>query len=148
MHLYCSFGSEVETHKLCWELLKRGKRVAIPLVSPGELELRHVWLRPGMVFHRNRWGIPEPVVTPAECLTTEALGLQEYDLVLVPLVAYDRDFYRLGYGGGYYDRFLRHVRARRVGLAFSVQAVEQLPREPHDIPLDAVATEEGIFLRP
>lgn len=147
VHTYCSFGSEVETHELCRALLERGKRVAVPVVPPGATELLHVWLRPGMRFRSNRWGIPEPEVPPQEWLPTEALELRASDVVLVPLVAYDRQLYRLGYGRGFYDRFLRQVPARRVGLAFSVQAVEELPHEPHDVPLHAVITEEGVVTR-
>ncbi len=144
IHLYCSFGSEVETEELRQRLLASGKRVAVPLLMPGESELRHVWVRPGMHFRPNQRGIPEPVVEETACLTAEALGLQQWDVILVPVVAFDRWLYRLGYGGGYYDRFLRRVPARRLGLAFTCQEVEYLPHDAHDVPLDAVATEEGI----
>ncbi|MCS7169370.1 MAG: 5-formyltetrahydrofolate cyclo-ligase, partial [Candidatus Kapabacteria bacterium] len=106
------------------------------------------WLRPETVFRPNRWGIPEPEVPPAVWLTAAELRLQRTDLVLVPLVAYDQFLYRLGYGRGYYDRFLRSVPAQRVGLAFSVQAIESFPHEPQDIALDAVITEEGVLYSP
>jgi 5-formyltetrahydrofolate cyclo-ligase len=65
------------------------------------------------------------------------------------LLAFDRDGYRLGYGAGYYDRYLSAHRAKRtiraVGIAYAGQAVERLPRAAHDEPLDAVATEEGVI---
>lgn len=147
VHLYCSFGSEVETEELRGYLLTCGKRVAVPILVPGETELRHVWLQPGVRFRLNRRGIPEPVTEPTAWLTAEALGLRQHDLILVPVLAFDRQLYRLGYGGGYYDRFLGRVPARRLGLAFSFQAVETLPHDAHDVPLDAVVTEEGVLER-
>jgi 5-formyltetrahydrofolate cyclo-ligase len=143
VHCYCSFGTEVETHRLCHQLLQQGKRVAVPLVVEGEPELRHTWLRPALPFRLNRWGIPEPDVPPTEWLTAEELGLQPTDAVIVPVVAYDRQLYRLGYGRGYYDRFLHRVPAHRIGLAFSVQEFEELPHEPHDIRLELIVTEKG-----
>ena len=146
VHIYCSFGTEVETHELCQQLLQYGKRVAVPIVAG--TELLHAWISPKTHFQPNSWGIPEPVVTPDELLSAEALQLSTRDVVLVPVVAYDRWLYRLGYGRGYYDRFLRRVRAHRIGLAFSVQAVERLPHEPHDIALDAIITEAGVLYPP
>jgi 5-formyltetrahydrofolate cyclo-ligase len=69
----------------------------------------------------------------------------EPDLVLVPLLAFDRTGARLGYGQGHYDRTLAALRARRpvsaIGLAFAAQEVACLPAEPHDIPLDGIVTE-------
>ncbi|MCS7176043.1 MAG: 5-formyltetrahydrofolate cyclo-ligase [Candidatus Kapabacteria bacterium] len=143
VHSYCSFGTEVDTHTLCQRLLSLGKRVAVPIVVEGQPELLHAWLRLPLCLRYNRWGIPEPDVPPTEWVTAEALGLSPADVAIVPVVAYDRQLYRLGYGQGYYDRFLRHVQARRIGLAFSVQAVESIPHAPHDVRLDAVITESG-----
>jgi 5-formyltetrahydrofolate cyclo-ligase len=70
----------------------------------------------------------------------------EPDLILMPLLGYDRTGTRLGYGGGYYDRTLAAMTKRPmlVGLAFSAQALDHIPREAHDIPLDAVVTESGV----
>jgi len=67
------------------------------------------------------------------------------DFILIPLLAYDSEGNRLGYGGGYYDRTLAtHPNAYRLGCAFAAQATETLPTEPHDIKLQAIATEQGI----
>ncbi|GBD06685.1 5-formyltetrahydrofolate cyclo-ligase [bacterium HR21] len=146
VHTYCSFGTEVETHTLCQWLLQLGKRVAVPVVVG--TELRHAWISAQTRFRSNRWGIPEPEVSPEELLPAEALGLGAHDVVLVPVVAYDRWLHRLGYGRGYYDRFLSLVAARRIGLAFSVQAFDMLPHGAHDLTLDALITEEGILYPP
>lgn len=73
----------------------------------------------------------------------------EPEIVIVPLVAFDRNGGRLGYGGGFYDRTLEQLRARRatlaIGFAYAAQEVEDLPLEPTDQPLDMIVTEEGIL---
>ena len=93
-------------------------------------------LRPGSYV------IPEP--PEAAC---PEINPSHIDLVLVPGVAYDRRGYRLGYGAGYYDRFLRLLRpdALKVGLAYSFQVLDVLPAEAHDVPVDLVATEEELI---
>ncbi len=70
---------------------------------------------------------------------------QPYDLIIVPLIAFDRACHRVGFGGGWYDRFLStQPSAQKIGLAYEVQQVDTIPVEPHDEPLDMVITEAGI----
>lgn len=69
-----------------------------------------------------------------------------YDLIVVPLVAFDERLHRIGFGGGWYDRFLaNHPNAIKLGLAYEMQRVSQLPDEPHDVRLDVVVTERDVF---
>jgi 5-formyltetrahydrofolate cyclo-ligase len=70
----------------------------------------------------------------------------EPDIILMPLLGFDAAGTRLGYGGGYYDRTLAalHKRPKLIGLAFAVQELPLIPRESHDVPLDAVITESGL----
>lgn len=103
--------------------------------------------RPGEPVEPNRYGIPEPIVAPEHHWPPESL-----DVVLVPLLAFDRRGGRLGSGAGYYDRsfaFLaglpRPARPLLVGIGYAMQEVEQLPLEPWDIALDFVATEAGLL---
>jgi 5-formyltetrahydrofolate cyclo-ligase len=98
----------------------------------------------------NRFGIPEPAV-PARDL----VRARELDLILAPLVAFDRAGNRLGMGGGFYDRslaFLRHRHHWRkphlLGLAHDFQQVDTLPANPWDIPLQGVVTDRGVYLVP
>ena len=83
------------------------------------------------------WDIPAPPEQAPEVLP---------DVLLVPLLAFDRAGYRLGYGGGFYDLTLAKLRAIKkvtaVGVAYHAQLVDQVPRAPHDAPLDYVMTEE------
>ena len=70
----------------------------------------------------------------------------QLDTIIVPLVAFDASCNRLGHGGGYYDRFLKkYPKAKKIGLAFELQKLKEIPTEPHDVKLDAVVTEERIY---
>lgn len=140
---YVSFGSEVSTHTLIKEALAAGKRVAVPLcvregrrLIPSEILDFPDDLRPGT------WGILEP---RPECL--RPLDPQLIDLVIVPGVAFDRKGNRLGYGAGYYDRFLKTLKPGTVtiALAFSEQIVPDVYAEDHDLPVDMVVTDEEVI---
>lgn len=133
---YVSLPYEVETHRLIHDMLKTGKRVAVPYVRGRQVkwsELRNLVreLRPGA------FGVLEPQPS-----TRRPVRAQELDVVLVPGVAFDRHGHRLGHGQGYFDRFLDTLPATipAIGLCFDFQLVAALPHEPHDHPVDAVLT--------
>ncbi|MDI3328850.1 MAG: 5-formyltetrahydrofolate cyclo-ligase [Alicyclobacillaceae bacterium] len=134
---YVPIRSEVDIRPAVDRARRRGMTVAFPKVRPdGDLEaipaLRWEDLRAGA------FGIPEPEGNPVEPARIDA--------VLVPGIAFDRLGRRLGYGKGYYDRFLRRVPgAAKAGVAFAGQWVDRLPADPHDVPVDYVITEEGIW---
>lgn len=129
--VYLSFGSEVSTKGLIRALLARGKKVCVPRIEGGVM--RSVpYAEP---LEAGAYGILQPK------------GGEETAcrVALTPLLAVDGEGYRLGYGGGYYDKyFARHPDVLRVGLAYAGQAVERLPREKTDMPLHAVVTEKGV----
>lgn len=137
---FVSFGSEVDTVPIIGHLLAAGKRVAVPKVEPTKraLLLREIFdlqtdLAPGY------YGIREPVescsIMPAE----------ELEMALVPAVVWGEDGYRIGYGGGYYDRLLATIpHAARIGLGFELQVVAVVPHGPHDLPVDMLVTEERV----
>jgi len=142
-HLACYWPAdgELDPRPLVERLLTPGKVAYLPVVRPDG----RLWFAPwraGVAWRLNRYGIPEPC--------GQAVPARALDLILLPLVAFDVRGYRLGMGGGYYDRtlaFLRHRlrhRPRLVGLAYSWQEVASLPAEPWDVPLDAVVTEAGV----
>ena len=70
---------------------------------------------------------------------------EDLDLVLVPGIVFARDGHRIGYGKGYYDRLLKKVKCPKIGIAYEFQIVENIPGEPHDTPMDYLATEKGII---
>lgn len=105
---------------------------------------------PGQPLRFREW-TPGCAMTPGEfgaAIPAEGAWL-EPEILIVPLVAFDRRGFRLGYGGGFYDRTLEGLRARRptlaVGFAFAAQEMPQVPIEPTDQPLDAIVTEIGIL---
>ncbi len=140
--LFASFDSEIDTHPLIGGLLARGCRVALPRVSPSSrgLELRAVGAFPGDC-RAGPFGILEP--DPLVC--GEELSGREVDLAFVPGLLFDAEGWRLGYGGGYYDRLLSSGRPRLViGLAYSTQLVDVLPHDSWDSPVDAILTERSL----
>jgi len=146
---FVSHGSEVNTHPIIDALLDAGKLVAVPLILPRKddpgrrmlavpIQSRDD-LAPGVM------GILSPTLSESEILNLKSNNVFAPDLVLVPGVAFSRQpggtFARLGYGGGYYDRYLaRHPDAATVGLCFTEQVVTSLPTEPHDVLLQTLVT--------
>jgi 5-formyltetrahydrofolate cyclo-ligase len=86
----------------------------------------------------GRYGIPEP---KAHCLPVSP---EDIDLIILPCVCCDREGYRLGYGGGFYDRWLSGRRARSAALCFENILVPRVPREPHDEPVDFIVTNAAL----
>ena len=130
-----SFGDELDTRLLLARLDAHDRGLALPVVvRRGEPLVFRRW-RPGDSMAAGPYGIEEPL--PA----AEAV---EPDMLLVPLVAFDRDGFRLGYGGGFYDRSLARLRAMKpvvaIGLAFDEQEVEAVVRGPLDAALDVILT--------
>lgn len=136
--LYCATGSEAPTASLAEYLGEIGKITAFPVCTANApLEFRKVGnidlLEAGF---RN---IPEP---GTDCPTVKP------DLIITPMIAFDRSMSRLGQGGGHYDRtFEKYPEATRVGLAWSVQETDAIPVQPHDVPLDMIVTESEIIQR-
>ena len=91
-------------------------------------------------FIKNRFGISEPDITDAELISPH-----ELQLIIVPLLAFNEDCCRLGYGGGYYDRYLQNTRALKIGIAYEIQKTDQQFSDPYDIPLDLIISEKTIY---
>ncbi len=131
--IYLSFQREVETQKLIETALSMGKKVAIPRISNGEM--LSIDIETVKNFGYNRYGIKEPidgsVIIP--------------DLVIMPLLAFDSNRNRLGRGKGYYDKYMKNVRAESIALAFSFQKMECLCVEEWDYRPDMIITEEEIL---
>jgi len=132
--LFSSFGSEVPTAPLIERLRERGIVVALPRIEAGELV--PVTYTPGDPMRTASFGALEPI-------RPDGLEPASLDVVVVPGVAFDRLGGRIGYGGGYYDRFLRGLPAFRAGIAFGLQVLEgPLPAGRFDLSVQAIVTEE------
>ncbi|MBN2437427.1 MAG: 5-formyltetrahydrofolate cyclo-ligase [Deltaproteobacteria bacterium] len=140
--VFLSFGSEVLIDDLLRWGWDAGKRIVIPLCRPEGRGLTPCLLGSFAELETGHYGIREPKVE-----TIRPVLPREIDAVLVPAVAFDRRGYRVGYGGGYYDRFLPEVpRAARIGAAFSCQIVADIPVDSHDVAADRIVTEEEIIV--
>jgi 5-formyltetrahydrofolate cyclo-ligase len=143
--IYCSYLSEVATGALIDQLLVSGHTVCVPLVQPATSTMQAVALScPETELVPGYRGIPEP---RSSLIPDRIFPAERLDITLVPGSVFDRQGYRLGYGGGYYDRFLSLAapQALRIGLAFSIQLVMRIPLLPHDIPMDVLVTEKEVF---
>ncbi len=131
---YIAADCEIDPGPLLDHLHQAGRFTYLPVIQEDAQLLFAPW-HPGDVLVPNKFGIPEPLPERAR------VTAQEIDALLIPLVGWDRTGGRLGMGGGFYDRSLAATKALKIGLAFAIQEVESLPREPWDVAMDFVATE-------
>jgi 5-formyltetrahydrofolate cyclo-ligase len=134
------YMSEIDSRPLLGRLAGEGWTTALPIViAKGEPLVFRRWL-PGEPTVTGVWDIPRP---------PDSSPLVEPDALLVPLMAFDRRGYRLGYGGGFYDRTLALLRSRKpikaIGIAYAAQEVDSVPHDDHDQPMDFVMTEKEVF---
>ncbi|MCX7043172.1 MAG: 5-formyltetrahydrofolate cyclo-ligase [Gammaproteobacteria bacterium] len=141
---YWAMGGEVPLHVLQMRL--RADQVwCLPCIQPDKT-LRFAPWRPGDLLESNRFGIPEPALTPdAQLLPTDMA------VILMPLLAFTRAGARLGMGGGFYDRSLAFPRLpgaqpRLIGVGYAAQEVPDLPSDPWDVALDAVVTDKELLI--
>lgn len=144
---YVNYKSEVDTKKLILELLRQGKTVAVPLTLEKKKKLVAVTisniekdLEPGYCT------ILEP---KKELAGRSCIDPGEIDIIIVPGSVFDKCCGRMGYGGGFYDRFIDYQapEALRVGLCFDLQLIEKLKLESHDKRMDYVFTEKNVVTR-
>jgi 5-formyltetrahydrofolate cyclo-ligase len=131
---YCAVGSEVNVDEMLGIAAKAGTATALPYLADRSALMEFRAWSPGEPLERAPFGFNQPIST-APCASP--------DLILLPLVGFDRAMNRLGQGAGHYDRALAtHPEALRIGIAWSVQEVLELPSDPWDMPMDGVMTEK------
>ena len=136
-----SFGDEVDTWSLVDRLIDSERQVLVPRVDPGD-GMIHVHPYP-CELRTLSFGLQQPLRGAPE-LAPEAVD-DGIDVALVLGIGYDRRGFRLGYGRGYFDRFLAGRTFAAIGLAYHCQLVDRLPVEPHDVAMTAVVTEKSII---
>ncbi len=142
VHTYVSSKeNEVDTRALIGTCLAQGKRVAVPVVMPGTKTLAHALIDGLDQLVVGPWGLAQPDPAAAVWLPAEA----RIDLVVVPGLAFDRRGHRIGWGGGYYDRFLAQVQTVKIGLCYDELVLDCIPGEPHDVPVNIVVAETAIY---
>ncbi|MDO5812847.1 MAG: 5-formyltetrahydrofolate cyclo-ligase [Bacillota bacterium] len=130
--IYLSYRNEVDTWKLIQEF-KEQKEFYVPIVRGQEM----YFTKYQELMQKNKYGILEPV-------EKIEIDKNQLDLMLVPLVGYNQDNYRLGYGGGYYDRYLKNYHGYTIGLAYTFQYLKDYQPESFDVPLNQIITDEKI----
>lgn len=137
--LYLDFNHEVETGLIWEKAQKMGKHVAAPRLIGSQMVFARIQSEKDLI--PGKWGIPEP---KKNCPV-----IREHDsrtVVIMPGVAFDCSRNRIGYGGGYYDRyFARYDSVYKIAAAYDLQIVEQVPAEPFDLKPDCIVTESHIY---
>ncbi|WP_298359647.1 5-formyltetrahydrofolate cyclo-ligase [Rhodoblastus sp.] len=138
--LYAPLSGELDAFPLLAALARLGFLTLLPVAGEKATPLTFRLWRPGAPLVVGRFGLREPSASAPE---------MRPDMVFLPLLGFDVEGTRLGFGGGYYDATLDNLRAKglkaAVGLAFSCQQAEKIPREKHDQQLDFVITEKKLF---
>jgi 5-formyltetrahydrofolate cyclo-ligase len=120
-------------------LFKKGNPVVVPIIVKEDVSLRLSYLRDFSALVPSTFGVPEPIGSEIPA------AAEDISTIVLPMLGFDRNGGRIGYGAGYYDRFLSKNRnLRKIGIAFACQEVDSLPVDENDIRMDYIITEEGI----
>ena len=132
---YYPYNYEIDDIKILEKLEKKNFRISLPKIKKNAQMNFSTWSIKD-TLKINKYGIPEPVTHQ----------IIYPNIILVPLVAYDKNLNRVGYGGGFYDRYIKKIKKRKkvtiIGLAYSFQKVKKIPINRYDIKLDFVITEK------
>lgn len=131
---------EVDTYEIIKAYWQLGKRVAVPKCNPKTRTMDFYHITSFSQLETVYMDLQEPIPEKTTYVSPE-----EIDLMIVPGIVFDQLGYRIGYGGGYYDRYLTNYNGHKISLAFHLQIVEELPKESHDIPVDFIITEKALI---
>lgn len=139
--IFTSFGSEVDTHKLIDYGIKDGKIIGVPKVIKEKRKIEFFKIRGFEDLKLGYYGILEPIET------CEVLSSEEVDLILMPGLAFDKKGGRVGYGGGFYDRYLGAMERKvpKIAIAYDFQIIDNIPMNSLDIKIDGIITNEKVI---
>ena len=142
IHTYVSSKeNEVDTRELIHISLEQDKRVVVPVVEQGEETMRHAVLGEMEELVNGPMGLVQPDPRMAVWLD----DVDAIELVVVPGIAFDRRGHRIGFGSGFYDRFLATVSCAKVGLCYDALVLDEIPDEAHDVAMDIVVAESAVY---
>ncbi|MBR6514443.1 MAG: 5-formyltetrahydrofolate cyclo-ligase [Clostridia bacterium] len=141
--LYAPLTGEIDIMPIAQDALKRGKTVAFPRCNPNEHTMTYYIVSSLDQLKEGSYGIREP--DPSLPVYDPLKRKGENSVCFVPALAFDRLGYRIGYGKGYYDRYLSGFGGARMGVGYSACVVEQLPRGRYDTAVDFLVTEKGVI---
>lgn len=132
---------EVDTFAIIQKGWEEGKRMVVPKCYPEQKKMIFYEITSFEQVEKGYFNLFEPL--PEK---TKAVQKEDIDLLIVPGLGYSKDGYRIGFGGGYYDRFLKDFKGITLSLAFREQLVDEVPAETHDIPVQKLISEEGVII--
>ena len=135
---------EIDLRPVMRAALAAGKQVAFPRTNPEDRTMDFYFVTSEADFENGNYGIPEP---KSEALFDPATSLDRHVLCLVPGVVFDKSGYRIGYGGGYYDRFLGRCRASTLGVAYHSFIIPNVPHGRFDVSVDVIVSERGVYAK-
>lgn len=140
---YISFGDEINTIKLIERALKDNKNISVPKTYRETRTMNAIFIPCLKELKENHMGILEPIDDSI------VIKKEDIDLIIVPGAVFDKDFNRIGYGGGYYDRYLEDIayKNNKVVLAYDFQIIDKIESEEHDIKMDLIITDKEVISR-
>lgn len=133
--IYSPIGDEVDVSGLALRALELGKKVAFPVCDTAAREMTFKYVNSLDELERGAYSIPEPRAD------AEVFSHRRHALCIVPALAFDRRGFRLGYGGGYYDKFLKGFDGVSLGVTYDALIADKLPTGVYDVPVDVIITE-------
>ena len=139
--IYVSFGSEVSTHEIINKALRDKKNIYVPKTDINKKEMIAVKIHSFTELNVDNYGILEPISVDKEKIASD------FDIIVMPGVAFDKEGNRIGYGGGYYDKYLEKniFKAKKIALAYEEQILEKIETDYHDIEVDFIINTEKII---
>jgi 5-formyltetrahydrofolate cyclo-ligase len=138
VHIYKSLEYEVDTTEIINKCFERNKRVVVPVTNSDCSQTNHYEIFSDTVFEKLHFGVLVPV---ENCIDFDLSVMSSDYLFIIPLVAFDSENNRIGYGKGCYDSFLKKTKGQKLGIAFACQKVERIEVEDHDVKMDRVICE-------
>ncbi|MCM8710349.1 5-formyltetrahydrofolate cyclo-ligase [Clostridium sp. SYSU_GA19001] len=135
--VYVSFNSEVDTHRIIKHALENNKIICVPKIINKTKGMKAVRINTIEELKRNSFGILEPENF------SNIINPEEIELMIIPGLAFDKKGGRVGYGAGYYDKYIKAAKKniKKVGLAYRFQLVSEVPKEEHDVVMDVIITD-------
>lgn len=133
--VYMAFGKEVQTTELISYILEVGSAY-VPKIEKEDMDFYQI--HKDTCYEMNAYQIQEPIAT-------KKILPQQLDIIFVPLVGFNKQKHRIGYGKGYYDRYLKKTNATTIGLAYECQLCNEHFQDAYDIALDMIITEEKVY---
>jgi 5-formyltetrahydrofolate cyclo-ligase len=134
--IYYAIGSEVKTYDILQDILKSKKEVSLPKVVKKDLVFKKITSLSDL--EEGNFSVMEPKDYCEE--------VKNMDVIIVPAIALTKEGYRLGYGFGYYDKYLSSRKSRTIALCYSKQIIKSFPHSDHDIRIDCIVTEDKVII--